>query len=130
MNAAAYHRSDRLAALNPFNQSRPRAPAPAPTEAPDLLSCSTSSSATAKQRGLQTRASLLRLRHRRCVGVSGTVAVAGTTGEQSLAVLVHRLALLDERRHALGAIFQRKGCMKQIALDIHALGQRGLEGAV
>src|SRR3954454_9667135 len=78
MNAAAYHRSDRLEALNPFNQSRPRAPAPAPTEAPDLLSCSKSSSATAKQHVLQTRASLLRLRHRRWIGVSGMVAVAGT----------------------------------------------------
>ena len=41
-----------------------------------------------------------------------------------LPVLVHRLALLDERRHAFGAVFQRKGRVEQIALDTHAFRQR------
>src|ERR1700722_10122320 len=47
-----------------------------------------------------------------------------------LPVLVHRLALLDECRHAFGAVFQREGGMKQVALDIDAFGQRRLECAV
>src|SRR5664280_792572 len=47
-----------------------------------------------------------------------------------LPVLVRRLALLDEGRHALGAVFQREGRMEQIALDVHTLRKRRLEGAV
>src|SRR6266700_2378504 len=47
-----------------------------------------------------------------------------------LPILVRRLALLDEGRHALGAILQREGRVKQIALDIQSVGQRGLEGAI
>src|SRR5947207_3463419 len=35
-------------------------------------------------------------------------------------VLVHRLALFDERGHALGTIFQRERRVEQIAFDVHA----------
>src|ERR1700749_2992391 len=52
-------------------------------------------------------------------------AVSNHDVARALPVLVHRLALLDERPHALGAIFQREGRMKQIAFDIHAFRQRG-----
>ncbi len=44
--------------------------------------------------------------------------------------LFDRLALLDERRHALGAVFQREGGVEQITFDVEAFGERRLEGAV
>src|SRR6195952_3103383 len=47
-----------------------------------------------------------------------------------LPVLVHRLALLDERGHAFGTVFQCEGRMEQVALDAHAFRQRRLERAV
>ena len=47
-----------------------------------------------------------------------------------ISVLVHRLALLDEGGHAFGAVFQRKGRVEQVALDVEAFRQRRLEGAV
>src|SRR4051794_2713837 len=67
---------------------------------------------------------------RKMVGTSLRSFAHPTKLEQALPVLVHRLALLDERRHALGAVFERKGRVEQIALDIHALRQRRLERAV
>src|SRR6202035_2041081 len=48
----------------------------------------------------------------------------------SLPVPIHRPSLLDERRHAFGAIFQRDGGMKQFTLDVEAFGKRRLERAV
>ena len=71
MNATA-SRYNRSAALEHPNQSRPQAPAPAPTEAPVLISFSKCVSATAKQRAPQTDASLLRLRHSRLSGPDAT----------------------------------------------------------
>ena len=40
---------------------------------------------------------------------------------EGLPVLIHRFALLDERRHAFGAILQREGGVKQVALDVQPL---------
>ena len=52
------------------------------------------------------------------------IPLAGCDG--ALPVLVHRLALLDERRHPLGAIFQREGadlfCEVPIRFSHAALG--------
>src|SRR5688500_13247602 len=45
------------------------------------------------------------------------------SGARNLSVLVHRLALLDERRHAFGTIFQRESRVEQVALDVHAFRQ-------
>ena len=47
-----------------------------------------------------------------------------------LPVFVDRLSLFDEGGHALGAIFQRKGRVEQVALDIQAFGERRLECAI
>src|SRR6202040_1229574 len=47
-----------------------------------------------------------------------------------LPVLVRRLPLLDECRHAFGAVLQREGRVKQVAFDVESFGQRRLECAV
>ena len=41
-----------------------------------------------------------------------------------------RFALVEESRHAFGAIFQPERGMKEIAFKVHALRERGLEHAI
>src|SRR5258708_25894110 len=50
--------------------------------------------------------------------------------DDELPVLIHRPALLDEGRHAFGAVLERKGGMKQIAFDVHSFRQPRLESTI
>src|SRR5258708_8359289 len=61
---------------------------------------------------------------------SAPLARCAASGAGDLPVLIRRFPLLDERRHAFGAILQREGRVEQVALDVEAFGQRRLEGPV